>query len=50
MAGIHTEAEVDDLESEERSFLAKADLGGGAAGMALNVGETFLDDAEESKF
>ncbi len=46
----HAVAKVDDFEGEVGFLLAETDLGGGTAGMALNVGETFLDDAEESDF
>ena len=43
-------AVVDDFESEERVLLGETDFGGGAAGMALNIGKTFLNDAKESDF
>jgi len=43
-------AKVDDFESEAGVQLREANLSGSAAGMALNVGETFLNDAEESDF
>ena len=43
-------AMVDYFENEERALLGEMDFGGGAAGMALDVGETFLNDAEESNF
>ncbi len=40
-------AEVDDLQGDLGILLAQADLGGGAAGVTLDVGETLLNDAEE---
>jgi len=46
----HAVAKVDDFELEVGVLLAETDLGGGAAGMALNVGKTFLDDTEECDF
>lgn len=48
--GKEAVAGVDHFEGEVAVLLGKADLGGGAAGMALNVGETLLNDAEESDF
>ena len=44
----HTMAKIDDFESDLGGFLTETDLGGGAAGMALNVGEALLNDAEQS--
>jgi len=41
---------VDDFEGDLGILLAQANLGGGAAGVALDVGETFLNDAEERDF
>ena len=46
----HAAAEVNDFEDDNGAFLAKANLGGGAAGMALDIGETFLNDAEQGEF
>lgn len=46
----HAAAKIDDFENDLRVFLMQANLRGGAAGMALNVGEALLDDAEEGEF
>ena len=43
-------AKVDDFESDGGVFLKQANPGGRATGMALNVGEAFLDDAEQGGF
>src|SRR5208283_5318430 len=43
-------AVVNDLEDEGRGGFKKPDCGGNATGMALDVGEAFLNDAEESDF
>ena len=40
-------AEVDDFQGDLGILLAQANLGVGAAGVTLDVGETFLNDAEE---
>ena len=46
----HAVAEVDDFEGKKGVLLTEADLGSGTAGMTLNVGKGFLDDAKESDF
>src|SRR5271157_199196 len=47
---FHTAAEVDDLEHDGGRSFEKADGGGAAAGMALDIGKAFLNDAEEGDF
>jgi hypothetical protein len=42
-------AKVDDFESDGGVLLEEANFGAGAAGVALNVGETFLDNTKEGK-
>ena len=46
----HAVAVVGDFEGDGGSLAAETNFGGVAAGMALDVGEAFLDDAEESGF
>src|SRR3974390_2172120 len=43
----HALPEINDFESDEGIFLPEADFCGGTAGVALNISEGFLDDAEE---
>lgn len=47
---LHAATEVDDFEGDKRIFLTETDFGSGAAGVALDIGETFLDNAEEGQF
>src|SRR5208283_178303 len=47
---LHAATVIDDLQGYRRRVFAETDGGGVAAGMALNVGEAFLNDAEEGDF
>src|SRR6266702_1446648 len=46
----HAGAKIGDFEGDAFGIFAEDDLGAFAAGVALDVGETFLGDAEESGF
>src|SRR5208283_290219 len=46
---LHAVAEINDLQGDRVRVLAEPDGGGVAAGVALNVGEAFLNDAEEGE-
>src|SRR5216684_5964919 len=46
----HAGAEVGDFKSDALRVFAEDDMGALAAGMTLDVGETFLSDAEERGF
>src|SRR5208337_4952609 len=47
---LHSVAIVSDLQGHLGKIFAKTDGGGVAAGMALNVGEALLNDAEQGDF
>ena|SRR5882757_2713307 len=46
----HAAAEIRNFEGDAIGIFAQCDLGALAAGMALDVGETFLGDAKEGGF
>jgi len=47
---LHAATVIGDLQGDLGRIFAETDGGGAAAGMALNVGEAFLNDAEEGDF